>query len=341
MRIIGGKLRGIKLNPPMGLPTRPTTDRSKEALFNILSNQLNIENIHALDLFSGTGNISLELISRNAASVTAVDINFKCFNFLKETQNKHRLSNLKVVKENVLSFIKRSSQSFDFIFADPPFDLPELSQIPTLIFQYNLLNPGGLLVVEHPSKRKINQHPNFINQRSYGYSSFSFFKERENYIIKKTDMKIAVFPGTFDPITNAHIDIIERAMPLFDKIHIALGVNSKKTHLLSLSQRKEIIQSIFKSEKRIHVDDYEGLTINYCQKINAKYILRGIRSVKDFEFEEPISQNNQILDNTIQTIFLISSPGLSHISSTIVREIYQHSGDIRQLVPKEAIDIMT
>ncbi|HLT41124.1 MAG TPA: pantetheine-phosphate adenylyltransferase [Sphingobacteriaceae bacterium] len=151
-------------------------------------------------------------------------------------------------------------------------------------------------------------------------------------------MKIAVFPGSFDPITNAHIDIIERALPLFDKIYIALGVNSSKKHLLSLETRKAILQNIFREETKIAIDDYEGLTIDYCQRKKANYILRGIRSVKDFEFEQPISQNNQIIDNTIQTVFLISSPGLSHISSTIVREIHQYNGDISKLVPQEVID---
>lgn len=153
-------------------------------------------------------------------------------------------------------------------------------------------------------------------------------------------MRIAVFPGSFDPITNAHIDIIERALPLFDKIHIALGVNSNKKHLLPLESRKAILQKIFKGEAKITIDDYEGLTIDYCQRNNAKYILRGIRSVSDFEFEQPISQNNQIIDSSIQTIFLISSPGFSHISSTIVREIYQNKGDISKLVPREVIEKM-
>lgn len=153
-------------------------------------------------------------------------------------------------------------------------------------------------------------------------------------------MKTAVFPGSFDPITNAHIDIIERALPLFDKIHIALGVNSNKKYLLSLENRKAILQKIFKDEGKITIDDYEGLTIDYCQRNKANYILRGIRSVSDFEFEQPISQNNQIIDSSIQTIFLISSPGFSHISSTIVREIYQYKGDISKLVPKEVIEKM-
>lgn len=179
MRIIGGKLKGIRFHPPVGLPTRPTTDRSKEALFNILNNQMDFEGINALDLFSGTGNISIELASRGAASVISVDTSFKCCSFIKEIAKKHQLDAISVIKEDALKFIKRNRPGFDFIFADPPFDIAEIPQIPQLIFDNHLLNPGGLLIIEHPSRRKIDQHPAFISQRDYGYSSFSFFEKEE------------------------------------------------------------------------------------------------------------------------------------------------------------------
>lgn len=152
-------------------------------------------------------------------------------------------------------------------------------------------------------------------------------------------MKIAIFPGSFDPITNAHLDIIDRALPLFDLIYVAIGVNSAKSPLLSLEVRKEILSAVFsKYGDKVVIDNYEGLTIDYCKKVNAGYILRGIRNVSDFEFEQPISQNNQLIDGTVQTIFLISSPGFSHISSTIVREIERNGGDLSHLVPAEVIE---
>lgn len=155
-------------------------------------------------------------------------------------------------------------------------------------------------------------------------------------------MNIAIFPGSFDPITNAHIDILERALPLFDKIYIAIGVNSAKKSFLSYETRRKILENIFESKKdKVVIDNYEGLTINYCQRVNAKFILRGIRNVSDFEYEQPISQNNQLIDEHIQTIFLISSPGFSHISSTIVREIYNNGGNLSKLVPKEVIDLIS
>lgn len=179
MRIIGGKLKGIRLNPPTGLPSRPTTDRSKEALFNILNNQMDFDGIQALDLFSGTGNIAIELASRGVQSVLAIDTSFKCCAFIKEVAKKHQLEALTVLKEDVLKFVKRSATSFDFIFADPPFDMPGIPNLPQLIFDNQLLNPGGVLIIEHPSKLQIDQHPAFVHQRNYGYSAFSFFNAPE------------------------------------------------------------------------------------------------------------------------------------------------------------------
>lgn|GEM_PF-170697 len=151
-------------------------------------------------------------------------------------------------------------------------------------------------------------------------------------------MKTAVFPGSFDPITNAHLDIIERALPLFDKLYVAIGINDAKTPYLSLTSRETILKKLFRERAdKIIVDQYKGLTIDYCKQVEANYIIRGLRSISDFEFEQPISQNNQLLAPKVQTVFLISSPGLSHISSTIVRDIHRNHGDIQKLVPPEVI----
>ncbi len=148
-------------------------------------------------------------------------------------------------------------------------------------------------------------------------------------------MRIAVFPGSFDPITLGHFDIVERAAPLFDKIIIAIGQNSKKKYMFSLDQRKEFIKKTFENFPNVEVDHFEGLTIDYCRSKNVNFILRGLRNPDDFEFEKAIAQTNRTLthDNKIETIFLLTSAGKSFISSSIVREIISFKGHYELLVP--------
>ncbi|MBP7173609.1 MAG: pantetheine-phosphate adenylyltransferase [Cloacibacterium sp.] len=148
-------------------------------------------------------------------------------------------------------------------------------------------------------------------------------------------MKIAVFPGSFDPITLGHVDIIERAAPLFDKIIIAIGQNSQKKYMFSLEQRKNFIKNTFKKFSNVEVDHFEGLTIDYCRSKNVNFILRGLRNPADFEFEKAIAQTNRELtqENKIETIFLLTSASKAFISSSIVREIITFGGDYTLLVP--------
>lgn len=153
-------------------------------------------------------------------------------------------------------------------------------------------------------------------------------------------MKIALFPGSFDPVTKAHVDIVKRAVNLFDKFYIGIGVNSSKQGLLPASKREEMLRSVFAYDERIHVIAYEGLTVDFCRSIGADYMIRGIRTVSDFEYEKAIAQMNHALEPEIESIFIVSKPGYSSISSSIVREIIRYNGDVSQFVPKEAIPFL-
>ncbi len=152
--------------------------------------------------------------------------------------------------------------------------------------------------------------------------------------------KIAVFPGSFDPITTGHIDILQRAVPLFDEIIVAIGINSQKKYLFSLEDRLAFIEATFEDEPKVKTATYKGLTVNFCKDIGAKYLVRGLRSNLDFEYEKPIAQLNSDLHNAIETIFLITQPQYGHISSTIIREIYKNDGDISQFIPEAAWKLM-
>jgi len=146
--------------------------------------------------------------------------------------------------------------------------------------------------------------------------------------------KIAVFPGSFDPITKGHESIIKRALPLFDKIYIAIGENQQKKAFFTLEQRIEWLKIVFKDNSRIIIDTYSGLTIEFCKKVNAKYILRGLRTSADFEFERTIGQVNKQIYPQIETVFLLTTPEYTSLNSSIVRDVFQHGGDTSLFVPE-------
>ena len=177
MRIISGNNRGRKIIAPKNLPVRPTTDKSKEALFNIVQNNYEIQNLKILDLFSGTGNISYEFASRGALEIYSIDKNIKCIKFIKQTSINLDM-NIKVIKSDAFKFIKNTKHKFDIIFLDPPYDyiLNEYFKIINEIFNKKLLNNEGLLIIEHSEKINISEHTNFKNSRNYGGCSFSFYK---------------------------------------------------------------------------------------------------------------------------------------------------------------------
>ena len=176
MRIITGTLKGRRLNPPENLPVRPTTDMARESLFNILNNMTVYENISVLDLFSGTGAVSFEFISRGAKQVTAIEINNKCTDFIKKSADTFQIKNLHVVRADVFDIIKRAYQKFDIIFADPPYALDGLATLPDKVFAQDILHPGAYFILEHPQEFNFSNHPRFCKERKYGNVHFSFFE---------------------------------------------------------------------------------------------------------------------------------------------------------------------
>ena len=145
--------------------------------------------------------------------------------------------------------------------------------------------------------------------------------------------RIALFPGSFDPITLGHVDIIERAVPLFDEIRIAVGTNSAKNYLFSLEQRVQWIEETFAQEPKVSVITYEGLTVDFAREQGVQFLLRGLRNPADFEFEKAIAQANREMVPDLETVFLLTSARYAYISSSIVREVYNHRGDFQKFVP--------
>jgi pantetheine-phosphate adenylyltransferase len=145
--------------------------------------------------------------------------------------------------------------------------------------------------------------------------------------------RTALFPGSFDPVTIGHVDIVKRSLSLFDNIVIGIGVNSSKTTLYAIEKRKEWLSKVFEGQEKVRVEQYEGLTVDFCNEIGAKFILRGLRTSADFEFERSIAQMNRSMHGDIETVFILSSPGLSAVNSTIVREIIKNGGEASKFVP--------
>jgi pantetheine-phosphate adenylyltransferase len=149
--------------------------------------------------------------------------------------------------------------------------------------------------------------------------------------------RICLFPGTFDPVTFGHIDIVQRALPLFDKLYIGIGVNANKEPMFTAEQRSAWFAEIFKDEPKVDVIIYEGLTVDCCKRVEANYILRGIRYVSDFEYEKAIADMNRSLDGNVETVFLTCLPEFTSVASTLVRDVIRNGGDATQFVPAAVV----
>lgn len=175
MRIISGTHRGRVMHPPKNLPVRPTTDFAKESIFNILNNHFELDGLKVLDLFCGTGNMSYEFASRECAEIIAIDNNYNCCEFVKKTAAAFNMPQIKVMKADVFSFLKKTASTHHIVFADPPYDMEKIERIPELVFEKNLLKAEGWLIVEHGPKTDLSTLPHFKEKRTYGHVNFSIF----------------------------------------------------------------------------------------------------------------------------------------------------------------------
>ena len=176
MRIINGKHKGKRLYPPKNLPVRPTTDFAKEGLFNVLRNRIDIEALSILDLCAGTGSMTFEFASRGASSILSVDLNFGCVKYIKEQAKELGYYGIRCVKSDLFQFVKKVGGSYDLIFADPPYALEGVENLPDLLLAKNILNEDGLLILEHGKQHHFEEHPQFLLSKTYGNVNFTFFE---------------------------------------------------------------------------------------------------------------------------------------------------------------------
>jgi 16S rRNA (guanine966-N2)-methyltransferase len=178
MRIVGGIFGGRRFSPPARIPARPTTEVAKEGLFNILNNMTDFEGLKTLDLFGGTGSISYELASRGAADLTLIERDPTTIDFIKKTAKELNIADkLHIIRGDVFKFMKQSTDSYDFIFAGPPYALDNIDDLALLVFEQNMLAPGGIFVLEHTPRNDYQSHPRFTRMKNYGTTVFSFFTQ--------------------------------------------------------------------------------------------------------------------------------------------------------------------
>jgi len=180
LRIIGGIHRGKQLLPPKNLPVRPTTDFAKEGLFNILNNKLDFEDLTVLDLFCGTGNITFEFASRGAKKIISIDSHTPCLNYIKDTSKQLQFKTIFTERADVFTFLAKSHGTYDLVFADPPYDLPNIEKIYDLVIEKKLLNTDGILIIEHGKETDLSSKSYFVECRKYGNVHFSFFIHKNN-----------------------------------------------------------------------------------------------------------------------------------------------------------------
>lgn len=178
MRIVGGEFGGRRFNPPARIPARPTTEVAKEGLFNMLNNSMDLEGIKTLDIFGGTGSISYELASRGAADLTLVERDPITIDFIKKTAQELKITDrLQIIKGDVFKFMKQCTEQYNLIFAGPPYALTNIDEIPLLVFEKQLLLPGGIFILEHTPRNDYQKHPNFTRMKNYGTTVFTFFTQ--------------------------------------------------------------------------------------------------------------------------------------------------------------------
>lgn len=177
MRIVSGTHKGRTIHLPRNLPVRPTTDFAKESLFNILNNHFEFDGLKILDLFCGTGNMTYEFASRGCGNITSVDNNYSCCEFVKKTSAAFKMEQVKIIKSDAFSFLKKNSSTYHIIFCDPPYDLENFEALPELVFNNNLLKPGGWLIIEHGPKTNLSNIEHFREHRNYGNVNFSIFEK--------------------------------------------------------------------------------------------------------------------------------------------------------------------
>ena len=333
LRIIAGSARGVRLGTvPNGV--RPTSDRVREAVFNALGQFF--DGGEVLDLYAGTGALGIEALSRGCERATFVERNAKATRTIWENLERTRLAERgEVLRSDVaeaLPWLVTAWRKFHLIFADPPYRIAPREIGDVLERLVTLLAPAGCVVVESGEPPgQIMRSMKRVSRR-YGGTVVTFFERSE------PTMNVAICPGSFDPITAGHLDIIQRAAAIFDHVVVAVGKNVRKGPKLTAEERARLIEKVTVRFENVSVELMEGLLVNFAREQGARVVVKGLRAGSDFESEFQQAQLNRTLFPEFETVFIMAAAEHSFLSSSAVREIASLGGDVRGLVPDEILD---
>ena len=333
MRVIAGDARGVRLSavPPS---VRPTTDRVRESLFNSLGQFFDGGTV--LDLYAGTGALGIEALSRGFERAVFVEKDGQAVTAIRDNLRRTNLAGraevLRMDAERALEVLASRSQQFNLIFLDPPYRIPP-AQVGGMFSRLrSRLVPDGRVVYESGEPLSAGTLESKGDSRRYGRTVVTFFERDE------LTVNIAVCPGSFDPVTEGHLDIIRRAAALFDHVVVAVGGNPRKHPKLPAAERGRLIEKVTADMENVSVEVMNGLLVDFAREQDARVVIKGLRAVSDFESEFEQAQLNRTLYPALETVFIMAEAKHSFLSSSAVREIALFGGEVRGLVPEGILE---
>jgi pantetheine-phosphate adenylyltransferase/16S rRNA (guanine(966)-N(2))-methyltransferase RsmD len=336
LRVIAGTARGTRLAPvPRGV--RPTSDRVRESVFNSLGQFF--DGGEALDLYAGTGALGIEALSRGCGRAVFVERDGRAVATIKENLRRAGLEGrAEVIRDDVGRALDRmltEGRLFRLIFADPPYRIAA-TEVGGVVSRLGaLLAPGGRVVIESGEAPAGGIGGKKGATRRYGGTFVTILERSE------ITMMVAVCPGSFDPVTTGHLDIIRRASGIFDHVVVAVGSNPRKRPRLPAAERARLIEKVTAEFENVSVEVMEGLLVDFAREQGARVLVKGLRAVSDFESEFEQAQLNRKMYPELETVFVMAAAEHSFLSSSVVREIASLGGDVRGLVPEGIVETVS
>ena len=351
-RIIAGAAGGRRLAVPAGRGTRPTSDRAREGLFaTILAIRGPLDGARALDLYAGSGAVGLEALSRGASEVILVEADARAARVIRGNIEALRLPGARLVAGTVDRVLARGpggQQPRDLVFADPPYAVSdaEVRQALAALRERGWLAAGALVVVERATRAGPFTWPaGYTPDRSRGYGEATFWyglaagagPAATSPPGGGVSVRRVVCPGSFDPVTNGHLDIVTRAAKLYDEVVVAVLRNPNKSPLFSVDERVEMLREVTKELDNVQVAKFEGLIVDFCKSNDVSAIVKGLRAVSDFDYELQMAQMNYNQAG-VETLFISTNPLYAFLSSSLVKDFAKYGGDVTSLVPGSVLD---